>query len=274
MLVQNNICESEVSLFMVEAIKTQSSVKPESISVNQLRNTLFEIMVCENVEEDATSENTFFTYDMRLDRANASSYKELLIAIVQMKYDCDANFDFENPVTAAEYQSFKDFFEKAKAICSKYFTSDESDYKVRVCLTDEIALSDMYDITKMSLEDAKAYCVVLTNSNLELFLQKNPLYSDVHGGVMKPYNVTTSKQNQMGTVVMLYNAAEMLQREYPVRWNASGEECEEWAIEELLTLAFQISDYVEPFVAEQRKKERMVLAAESIDDLLKISYTY
>lgn len=267
---------------MIDALKTQSNVHPDPICIQQFKNTLFEVSIAENITEVAQDDDALYEYDLRIGRVEASNFKELLLGIIQVKYDCNAKFNFESPMTASEYDAFKAFYEQAESVAVKYFTKsddDNNDFKLRICLTDEIATSDLYDITKMDLDDAKAYCVVLTNTNLEMYLQKNPLYSDVHGGVVKPYNVTTSKQNQMGTVFLLNQLAENakalgIETNYEVRWNASGEECEPWDVTELLQLAFLINAYVEPFVAEQRKKEKAIMEATSIEELLEMNYTY
>jgi hypothetical protein len=59
--------------------------------------------------------------------------------------------------------------------------------------------------------------------------------------------------------------------DYPLKWNASGEECTYWSYENLFTLANGIAAYVMPVVAKQQTAETRIKQAETageIDEIL------
>ena len=41
-----------------------------------------------------------------------------------------------------------------------------------------------------------------------------------------------------------------------IRWNASGEECEEWSVDEMKQLAKDIQAFVTPLISKQQKMEK------------------
>lgn len=101
------------------------------------------------------------------------------------------------------------------------------------------------------LEEDKENRIAESKSMLAQFLADNPLlWKDG-----KYYSVTQEKQNQLTSVISLYTIAQQKGESYDLKWNATGEECVPWTIENLTQLALDIASYVQPQVAYQQSKE-------------------
>ena len=129
-------------------------------------------------------------------------------------------------------------------------------------------------LRSMELEDAKQFKIAQSKEQLAEFLKTHPLRSAAHGGQEKNYSVTAEKQAQMTSVLLMATAAAQTGAGFEVTWNAAGEPCEAWTLEELIKLAYEINAYVKPLVAEQQYLEIAVNACETVEDvgMVKIDY--
>lgn len=125
---------------------------------------------------------------------------------------------------------------------------------------------------KTDINSYKQYLVSESKRLLAAYLQKHPmLYTDE-----KYYSVTKDKQDLLTSNITAYQLEVQLGVTSPIlEWNASGEPCSEWTIEELSVLAITIKNYVKPFVSYQQAKEVEINACTSIEelDLVEIDYT-
>lgn len=91
-----------------------------------------------------------------------------------------------------------------------------------------------------------------SKSKLEEYLASNPyLFTDG-----KYYSVTKDKQNLLANAISVYQMKVQAGEMNPViKWNATGEQCNEWTISSITTLALSLAAYVEPLVAKQQEVE-------------------
>ena len=163
---------------------------------------------------------------------------------------------------------------------SKTLTSQVETVKNLGNKTDEIkstveSLIPETDITKMSLEDAKAFRVKESNVELAAFLAANPITSTCHKGVAATYSITKEKQTYLQAMILTTQMAIQAGVEYQPSWNATGEPCSyDWTLAELQQLAFEIESVVRPLVSAQQKIEASINACTSIEELQAITIEY
>lgn len=122
------------------------------------------------------------------------------------------------------------------------------------------------------IEDAKAYKITESKGKLAEWLANHPMtYKDG-----KQYSVTAEKQSLLNGNLSSYERAQGASPsiKYPLRWNATGEECTEWEYEDLVGLSLAIAAYVAPKVAEQQAVEIAINACSTIEELNEVAISY
>ncbi len=117
-----------------------------------------------------------------------------------------------------------------------------------------------FDIAKI-----KAAKVEESKLRLAEWLSENPMqYTDG-----KLYSVTAEKQSLLNSNLSSYERAQGANPsiKYPLKWNATGEECTEWEYEDLVGLSLAIAAYVAPKVAEQQAIETAINDCSTIEEL-------
>ena len=121
-----------------------------------------------------------------------------------------------------------------------------------------------------SLEDEKAAKITESKEKLAVWLEANPMtFTDG-----KKYSVTEEKQALLNSNLASYERAETAGITYPLKWNATGEECTEWEYADLVGLSLAIAAYVAPQVARQQAIEIAIKAAQSSAELKEIVICY
>ena len=122
------------------------------------------------------------------------------------------------------------------------------------------------------IEEAKAYKIAESKGKLAEWLASHPMtYKDG-----KQYSVTAEKQSLLNGNLSSYERAQGANPSinYPLKWNATGEECTEWEYEDLVGLSLAIAAYVAPKVAEQQAIEIAINACSTIDELNGVVISY
>lgn len=120
------------------------------------------------------------------------------------------------------------------------------------------------------LAEAKEQKIAQSKVDLATFLESNPLlWKDG-----KHYSVTQAKQTQLTSVISLYTIAQQKGEAYDLRWNATGEECVPWTIENLTQLALDIAAYVQPLVSYQQMKEVEVNDCTTEEEVANVEIDY
>lgn len=101
-------------------------------------------------------------------------------------------------------------------------------------------------------DNAKKIKVELSKTLLDSYLTEHHLLF-TEG---KYYSVTREKQNLLNNAISVYQMKIQYGESNPtIKWNATGEQCTEWTINNITALALSIAAYVEPLVAKQQAYE-------------------
>lgn len=124
--------------------------------------------------------------------------------------------------------------------------------------------------TNSNADVLKNLKIFLTKLKLKDFLKNNPLtFID-----NKKYSVTEEKQTLLANAIQVYQMKVQAGIPAKLKWNATGEECTEWTLEDLSALALAIAEYVEPLVTHQQALEVQIRNAETLEELDSIVIDY
>lgn len=123
---------------------------------------------------------------------------------------------------------------------------------------------------EQSLEPIKNNKISESKTALSAYLASHPLqWSDG-----KYYSVTSEKQALLTSNLALYQISASAGQPFKLTWNSTGDECVEWAYEELAALALAIGTYVKPFVSHQQELELAIKACTTMEELNAIEINY
>lgn len=88
------------------------------------------------------------------------------------------------------------------------------------------------------------------------------------------YAITAEKQQQLTSKIMSATLAAQTGTPYSLTWNATGEECQAWALENLTALAFAIDARVTSLVSYQQAQEVAMREASTLEALEAIPVDY
>lgn len=126
------------------------------------------------------------------------------------------------------------------------------------------------DYTAVDLDNLKLQKIAESKLQLAEWLESHPMqYTDG-----KYYSVTEEKQSLLNNNLTSYERAVEADIPYPLKWNASGEECVEWEYADLVTLSLAIAAYVAPKVAMQQAVEIEINACETAEQLAEVVIDY
>lgn len=109
-----------------------------------------------------------------------------------------------------------------------------------------------------------------SNNLLENYLLDHPMtWTDG-----KQYTVTLKKQNLLSSQFTLYTIANSLGQSYQFRWNATGEECTDWTLENISAFALSMGVYVQPYVSYQQAKEIEIKNCATVEEVEAITIDY
>ena len=123
-----------------------------------------------------------------------------------------------------------------------------------------------------NIEDFKNYKIQQSKKILAEWLASHPMtYKDG-----KQYSVTAEKQSLLNGNLSSYERAQGANPSinYPLKWNATSEECTEWEYEDLVTLSLSIAGYVAPKVSMQQAYELQIKACGTVEEVNEIVISY
>lgn len=88
------------------------------------------------------------------------------------------------------------------------------------------------------------------------------------------YAITAEKQQQLTSKIMSATLAVQTGTPYSLTWNATGEECQAWTLENLTALAFAIDARVTSLVSYQQAQEVAMREASTLEALEAIPVDY
>lgn len=122
---------------------------------------------------------------------------------------------------------------------------------------------------KISLDEIKQHIILQTKKILEEFLSDNPLLFEE-----EYYNVSSSAQSHLISIIKAAESAEELGISYTPMWNAVGKQRQYYSLETLKKLLIEIQKYVLFFVIQQQKMELEILSIQDKKELLNFSIIY
>lgn len=127
---------------------------------------------------------------------------------------------------------------------------------------------------EMPLTQLQENQISLSKLNLSAYLETHPLFSTVKYEEGRYYNVTSEKQQQMTSKMMLNEMYKGQGIPYELTWNDTGNICEPWTEVELATLSMQVDAYVTPLIKMQQTIEVEIKNATTQEEVLQIDVTY
>lgn len=165
------------------------------------------------------------------------------------------------------------YFEMANAINEHNFSGVSGDYYWEIKENDdcfEIVQSDSFPTDDSLVKESAQQKVTESKTALSEYLASHPLqWSDG-----KYYSVTSEKQALLTSNLALYQISASAGQPFKLTWNSTGDECVEWAYEELAALALAIGTYVKPFVSRQQELELAIKACTTMEELDAIEIDY
>lgn len=125
-------------------------------------------------------------------------------------------------------------------------------------------------ITEEEINECKNRRIAESKIKLAEWLATHPMqFTDG-----KYYSVTEEKQALLNGNLASYERATKAGVEYPLKWNATGSECELWNYNDLLMLSLSIAAYVAPKVAIQQSTEIAIKECDTIEEIENIIIDY
>ena len=157
------------------------------------------------------------------------------------------------------------------------------EYIEKYKITEENKIFVYYELDNsvQILDDLKEKRIKRTKEDLAIYLQENPLKSDVKHGKSKFYTVTMEKQNQLFAKMNDYFSKALPKillnedvSDIFITWNAQGETSELWTYEEICKLKDEIMEYVNPIVEYQRYLEALINEQDTQDGIYNLDCTF
>ena len=121
-----------------------------------------------------------------------------------------------------------------------------------------------------ALAARKAQRITESKQQLEAYLLTHPIqWTDG-----QYYAITAEKQQQLTSKIISATMAAQTGTPYSLTWNATGEECQAWTLQNLTALAFAIDARVTSLVSYQQAQEVAMRDAASLEELEAIPVDY
>lgn len=163
-------------------------------------------------------------------------------------------------------------YEKILERYRKGYVTDEQleEYTRLGAITEEQRKTILNDGVALTLEEAKAARIQKSKDDLDAYLEGHPItWTDGN-----QYSITREKQQQLTSKILSATLAAQTSTPYTLTWNATGEECTAWTLENLAALAFAIDARVTALVSYQQAQEVAMREAATQEALEAIEVDY
>lgn len=143
---------------------------------------------------------------------------------------------------------------------------------VEAATAEEIAAweAENPDPNAKTLEEEKVERIAQSKDDLDTYLKAHPItWTDG-----QQYSITREKQQQLTSKILSATLAAQTSTPYALTWNATGQECAPWALEDLAALAFAIDARVTTLVSYQQAQEVAMREASTMEELNAIEVDY
>lgn len=122
-----------------------------------------------------------------------------------------------------------------------------------------------------NIDEIKQSLITESKTKLDTYLVGHPMLFTND----KYYSVTREKQNLLNNAIAVYQMkVQSGDTTATIKWNATGEECTEWTLEEISTLALSIANYVEPLISYQQSIEVQINSCITKEELDSVAIDY
>ena len=163
-------------------------------------------------------------------------------------------------------------YEKILERYRKGYVTDEQleEYTRLGAITEEQRQTILNDGVALTLEEVKAQRIQQSKDDLDAYLEGHPItWTDGN-----QYSLTREKQQQLTSKILSATIAAQTSTPYTLTWNATGEECTTWTLENLAALAFAIDARVTALVSYQQAQEVAMREAATQEALEAIEVDY
>lgn len=102
---------------------------------------------------------------------------------------------------------------------------------------------------------------------LQEYLLNHPITSTCHNGKEATYSITEEKQGLMVRALLIYQSKIEAGIEAELKWNSTGNEYENWTLDEFKQLMLEIDDAVTPLVFIQQQYEKNIMSCCTKDEV-------
>lgn len=152
----------------------------------------------------------------------------------------------------------------------QYIKNFLEENKIEYEIIDEKIYTKSDEQIDICLDDLKLEKIKNSKSQLESWLQNNPMFSTVHNPNGEYYTVTDEKQSLLARNLLLAQ----LSKSPITTWNSTSNICEEWTVETLAQLALEIEAYVRPRIVKQQHYEVAINSCTTKEELDVITFDY
>lgn len=163
-------------------------------------------------------------------------------------------------------------YEKILERYRKGYVTDEQleRYAQLGAITEEQRQTILNDGVALTLEEVKAQRIQQSKDDLDTYLEGHPItWTDGN-----QYSITREKQQQLTSKILSATIAAQTSTPYTPTWNATGQKCTAWTLEDLSALAFAIDARVTALVSYQQAQEVAMQAATSMEELEAVVVDY
>lgn len=151
---------------------------------------------------------------------------------------------------------------------------DAFNEKIDILLKENTSLKEQLVQEQIKNEKSLDSLIQLKIFQTKLKLQDHLINNPLQFTDGKFYSVTAEKQNLLNNAITVYQMKVQAGIPATLKWNATGEECTEWTVEDLSALALAIAEYVEPLVTHQQALEVQIRNCETLEELEAIEIDY
>lgn len=153
-------------------------------------------------------------------------------------------------------------------------TPPDDGKKYKLCLTPGASEYYWEIIPEEDLTPFKLQKINDSKLLLKSYLVSHPLYSNAHKNIYDYYTITEEKQTLLTSEFLGYQVLKSAGVETSFSWNAEGKPCEIWTEAEGVQLIGEIRAYIKPLIEYQQKKEILIKAANTKEEIENIVIDY
>ena len=132
----------------------------------------------------------------------------------------------------------------------------------------------IHKVIPQTLDEVKMTKIEKSKILLAEFIESHPITSNCKYEEGRVYTITSEKQQQLASKLLMATMYSQLNIPYDLTWNSRGNECEPYTFEQLFALSGQIDSVVTKLVKKQQELECEINRCESVEEVIAIEIKY